>query len=144
VFRRRPHRVHCERSHSLEKWETNHCGPLVSRAEFINLTPSGVTLLWLAQLLEQAGYPQEAPQSLFTDSKNAEAIALNPYNNARIRNIYLRYKWVIFQIKKGSLRLEHVGTVEMIADGLTKPLNAEKHANFVRQLRLEYVGACLF
>jgi len=115
-----------------------------TEAEFINLTPSGVALLWLARLLQEAGYPQEAPQLLYTDSKNAEAIALNPYNNARTRNIDLRYKWVIFQIKDGKLRLQHIGTKEMIADGLTKPLNAEKHTKFVRQLRLEYVGQCLF
>ena len=36
----------------------------------------------------------------------------------------------------GQFQLEHVGTDDMVADGLTKPLNHAKHAQFVKQLGL--------
>jgi hypothetical protein len=33
-------------------------------------------------------------------------------------------------------RLDHVGTNDMVADGMTKPLAHAKHAQFVKQLGL--------
>lgn len=59
---------------------------------------------------------------------------MNPLNKARTRNIDIRYKWVTEQVVKGLLNVEHVYGIEMPADGLTKPLQKEKHARFVRML----------
>ena len=41
---------------------------------------------------------------------------------------------------KGIIDLYYVPIVEMAADGLTKPLTAEKHAEFVRILRIETIN----
>ncbi|GAB1319510.1 hypothetical protein MFIFM68171_09720 [Madurella fahalii] len=34
----------------------------------------------------------------------------------------IRYIWVIEQVQRGRLRIKHVKSIEMPADGLTKPL----------------------
>jgi len=59
---------------------------------------------------------------------------MNPLNKARTRTIDIRYKWVIEQTAKGFLNVGHVQGIDMPADGLTKPLQKEKHAEFVRML----------
>ena len=105
-----------------------------TEAEFINLTPAGQSAIWLAKILEEAGCPQKTPFILFTDSANAQQIALNPENAARTRHIDIRYKWIQDRVRKGDFKLQHVLTAEMIADGLTKPLGKEKFAQFVKMI----------
>ena len=99
-----------------------------TEAEFINLTPAGQSAIWLAKILGEAGCPQKTPFIMFTDSANARHITLNPYKTARTRHIDIRYKWIQDQVQKGDFNLKYVKTVEMMADGLTKPLGKEKFA----------------
>jgi hypothetical protein len=56
---------------------------------------------------------------------------------ARTRHIDTRYKWIIDRLKKGIIILEHVGTKEMAADGLTKGLEATKHNDFIGMLGMK-------
>ena len=73
---------------------------------------------------------------IYTDSQNARLIILNPLISARTRYIDIRYKWVSDRIKRGDFDLQHVSTNDMVADGLTKPLNKAKYMVFVKQLGL--------
>jgi hypothetical protein len=65
---------------------------LSTEAEFINLTPAGQTAIWLANILKETDYPQKTPYILFTDSANAQQIALKPENVARMRHLDIHYK----------------------------------------------------
>ena len=105
-------------------------------AEFANLTPAALSAQWVAWILEECGAPQPKPTILFTDSLNAYLTVMNPLNKARIRTIDIRYKWVIEQAERKLLEARHVDGIDMPADGLTKPLKKEKHAAFVRMLRM--------
>ena len=87
-------------------------------------------------MLSELGYTQSEPQVIFTDSANALAIALNPFERARTRHIDIRYKWVVDKVTKGEFRLQHVDTASQIADGFTKGLLKERHLGFVRQLNI--------
>ena len=107
-----------------------------TESKFINLTPTGLSLLWVAKMLEDVGYKQDTPLVMFTDSANARAVALNPLNTARTYHIDLRLKWIIQRLAVGEFQLNHVGTNDMVADGFTKPFNSTKHAQFVKQLGL--------
>ena len=51
--------------------------------------------------------------------------------------------WVRQEVQKGRLLVEWCPTAEMPADGLTKSLVRQKHAEFVRQLGLENVHQLL-
>ena len=50
-----------------------------TEAEFINLTPTGCSLIWIKSLLQELDCLNSncALQLIFTDSKNALAIAMN-------------------------------------------------------------------
>ena len=109
-----------------------------TEAEFINLTPAGRTLLWIANMLAEIGV-KTSPRILFTDSANAMHTVLNPLCTARTRHIDIRYKWVIDMVKKKIFEIKHVGTDKMAADGLTKPFWKEKHLGFVRMIGLSVI-----
>ncbi|KAL2022214.1 hypothetical protein VTK56DRAFT_5824 [Thermocarpiscus australiensis] len=105
-----------------------------TEAEFANLTPAALSAKWVAGILEECGAPQPKPTILFADSLNAYLTVMNPINKARTRTIDIRYKWVIEQAARKLLEVRHVKGVDIPADGLTKPLQKEKHATFMRLL----------
>ncbi|KAK4207228.1 hypothetical protein QBC37DRAFT_433796 [Rhypophila decipiens] len=105
-----------------------------TEAEFTNLTPAAQSLIWINQLMKEYGMEQPKPLLLYTDSDNARLNVLNPLNGARTRNIDVRYKYIIDQVRKGIINLQHLGGDQMTADGLTKPLEIQKHQRFVKQL----------
>ena len=107
-----------------------------TEAEFINLTPTGCSLIWIKSLLQELGYLNQGPKLIFTDSANALAIAMNPFERQRTRHIDIRFKWIIDRVKKQEFRLQHVGTEFQVADGFTKGLSKDKHRGFVRQLNM--------
>ena len=109
-----------------------------TEAEFINLTPAGLSVLWIKQLLKDMGFRQTTASIIFTDSHNARYAALDRYNAGRTRHIDIRYKWIIDRIARKDFDLIQVGTTEMAADGLTKPLQKVAHDRFVKQLNLEF------
>ncbi len=55
-------------------------------------------------------------------------------NKARTRCIDIRYKWVIEQVEKEELEVRYINGVDMATNGLTKPLQREKHHNFVKMM----------
>ena len=89
-------------------WKTKK-QPLVTlsttEAEFINLTPCGSSVIWINNILTEAGHPQRLPILMFTDSANARHKALNPLQTARTKYIDLCYKWIIDRVKNGYFRL---------------------------------------
>ena len=112
-----------------------------TEAEFINLTPTARDLLWIKATCQDFGIPVDLPIVLFTDSQNARLTVLNPINQARTRYIDLRYKWVIQRTDRGDFEVVHIGTNDMVADGLTKALPRIRHAAFVKQLGLTTLKA---
>ena len=49
-----------------------------TKAEFMNLTPTGMSLLWINNLLQELNLPQNRPHLIMTDSQNARLNVLNP------------------------------------------------------------------
>ena len=87
--------------------------------------------------MEELGYGQPPLKILYTDSKNARDRVLNRNNAGRNRCIDVRFKWIMEQVEAKEFDILHIKGEDMIADGLTKPLKADKHARFVGLLGLE-------
>ena len=82
-----------------------------TEAEFINLTPWLLSYCnWIKSLLQELGYLNQGRKLIFTDSANAQALAINPFERQRTRHIDIRFKWIIDKVKKQEFHLEHVGT----------------------------------
>ena len=54
----------------------------------------------------------------------------------KLRHVDIHNHWLRQETQNGKIALQWIPTAEMPADGLTKPLPAQKHAAFVEQLNL--------
>jgi hypothetical protein len=108
-----------------------------TEAEFTNLVPTAKSLQWIAHMLEELGHAQPPLKVLYTDSKNARDRVLNHKVPGRNRCMDVRFKWIIESVEAQEFDVIHIRGEEMIADGLTKPLKADKHSRFVTMLGLE-------
>ena len=110
-----------------------------TEAEFVNLVPTAKSLEWTGSMLNDLGIidiTDNTRRILYTDSSNARDRALNKNIPARNRYIDIRYKWLIEQVERKAIEVIHISGEEMPADGLTKPLKADKHAKFVKLIGL--------
>jgi len=79
----------------MEIEETDLYGRFNSRSRVRESTPcreAAKSTLWIWKILSEARVEQPKPVTLYTDSKIAEIVALNPYDSARTRNLDIRYK----------------------------------------------------
>ena len=88
-------------------------------------------------MMEELGHVQPTLRVLYTDSKNARDRVLNRKVPGRNRCMDIRFKWIVENVEEKEFDLIHVMGEDMIADGLTKPLKADKHARFVKMPGLE-------
>ncbi|KAG9249561.1 uncharacterized protein F5Z01DRAFT_668854 [Emericellopsis atlantica] len=74
-------------------------------------------------MLHDLGSAQQVtPIILHTNSQNAKHAILNSSQAARTRHIDIRFKWIIAMTQKGTFTISQIGTTNMAANGLTKPL----------------------
>ena len=94
-------------------------------------------VIWLRNLLEAQGYALP-PSTIFQD--NMSAISLfrsgKSQSSTRTRHIAIRFYFVKDRIDAQEIAIEYIGTGDMIADILTKPLQGAKF----KELRYKLMG----
>ncbi|PKU82366.1 Retrovirus-related Pol polyprotein from transposon TNT 1-94 [Dendrobium catenatum] len=94
-----------------------------TEAEYRSLSSATSEILWLRRLLSEFHVPQNAPTTLMCDNTSAIALAHNPMFHARTKHIEIDYHFISGHIKQGAIAIQHVKSVDNIADVLTKPLS---------------------
>ena len=94
--------------------------------------------VWIRGLLEQLGRLEsiKEPTKLYSDNEGAVALVHNPENYQRTKHIDVAAHYIRELHEDGVVNVDHVGTADMAADCLTKPLAKNKHTNNVGNLRL--------
>ena len=95
-----------------------------AQAEYQALTESMKQVTHLRHLLKEIGLEQK-PTVIAEDNTAAIHIAENPVTSGRSKHIEVQYHYVREVIESGNVCLEYVPTGEMVADALTKNLNAQ-------------------
>jgi hypothetical protein len=67
----------------------------------------------------------------------------SPTLRTKLRHVDIHQHWLRQEVQRGAIPVEWVATADMAADGLTKLLPRQKHAQFVKQLGMEDVGHLL-
>jgi hypothetical protein len=91
-------------------------------AELIAAHLAAHEIMWARNFLQELGYPQQNPTTLFEDNMSTISLILNKGNGQRSKHIDLRYNFVREQVVNKILAMVHLPGVDMTSDILTKPL----------------------
>lgn len=79
-------------------------------------------IMWARSLLAEIGYPQLEPTIIYEDNMSTIAMVNNDGNSQKTKHIDIRYNLTREQVKNKVICMEHLPTVDMTSDMLTKPL----------------------
>ena len=110
-----------------------------TEAEYHALTSSIQELLWIQQLMRQMRYSGNDVIStkVYGDNQSCLALSENPELHQRTKHIDIKHHFIRDHIASGRVVPKYVPTNHMVADGLTKSLNKNKHENFVKMLNMK-------
>jgi len=105
--------------------------------ELVGLSDGLSQVIFTRNFLLGQGYEVQ-PATVMQDNTSTINLAQNGMSNSeKTRHISIRYFFVTDRIKSGEIKLQHMGTEDMIADILTKPLQGELFRK-LRDLLLGY------
>jgi hypothetical protein len=103
-------------------------------SEYVCLTECGKRLTFVRALLEDLGFPQDAPSIIFEDNESAIKLAVAPQIPRKSRHIHIRHHYIRELVHLGQIEIRHLRTASMVADLFTKPLAAAVFIPFRDQL----------
>lgn len=93
--------------------------------------------MWLNQLLHQLPVSTTGTPILYEDNNGCILLANHPVFHSRTKHIDVRHHFLRQHLTAGSFNLVHVGTNQMAADMLTKPLGKVKFLQLCELLGLK-------
>jgi hypothetical protein len=110
-----------------------------AESEYISMATNVKQGQWMGQVLRDMSMGEfvgetERKVKLYGDNQGAIALTKNPHLHERSKHIDICYHFIRDLVEKGFVEVEYVPTVEMVADGLTKPLGRVAFERFKTQL----------
>ena len=96
-----------------------------TESELVGMSDGTPQVIWTKEFMAGQGY---GVQSALMYQDNTSTIALaarGKSRSARTRHIAIRYFFIKDRVESGEIVIEHLGTDQIIADGLTKPLQGD-------------------
>jgi hypothetical protein len=103
-------------------------------AEYMATTQASKEALWWRYFLTELGLPPKGPTIIYSDSQGSIALAKNPEHHDRTKHIDIQYHFIRHQLATGAVKLHYIGTEDMVADVLAKPLTEERHRMLVLRM----------
>ena len=91
-------------------------------AEYIGTHAGTKLIMWVRNVLEELGFTQKGPTTLYQDNISTMRIISHKENGGRMRQIGVLYNFVREQVQMGNVKVCYLSTDMMAADTLTKPL----------------------
>jgi hypothetical protein len=96
-----------------------------TEAEYVAVTAAARFTIWARAFLEEMGFSQESPTTIFEDNKGCIDISTSTKSHPAVKHIDVRHHFIRERIQDiKDLKLEKVSTVHMLADLFTKQLPA--------------------
>jgi len=90
-------------------------------AELIAFSTTLEEVLWLTQLLEELGFPQECVQIEQDNTSTVHLIEKGPSSAGRTKWMSVKHFWITEWIEKGKIKLKDVRSEDSYADAASKP-----------------------
>ena len=109
-----------------------------TEAELYAAVEATKDIIFLRNILEELGYAQLQPTTLYVDNQSMITLASKYSGNAkRVKHFLVRLNFMIEQVANQVIHLEHIATQEHPADACTKPLARA----LLEHLRAKQLGA---
>ena len=93
-----------------------------TESEYNALSDTTREVAWLRQLLREMRAEQKGPTTIWEDNQQTIKWALDPMHHGRNKHLDVRLHYVREQVKKGTVNVKYVPSIENLADLMTKPL----------------------
>jgi len=108
-----------------------------TEAEYMALTHTATSVVWLSSLLNELDLPQLAhlkDRTIVINMDNQSAIRMSKSEgvSSRSKHIDVRYHYIKEEIASGRIDVAYQPSVDLVADLLTKPLSSEQHERLSR------------
>lgn len=97
-----------------------------TEAEYKALANTAADISWIQQLLLDLSVSLTLPHVVWCDNLSAMALASNPIFHARTKHVEVDYHFVREKVITKQILVQHVGTLDQIADIFTKPLSVAR------------------
>jgi len=113
-------------------------GRSTTEVELKALSNAGVDLIWWKRLFIALNLDIDHTPWINCDNLQTVGIVNKSSNKlvTKLKHIDIHQHWLRQEVKAESIAVRWVPTSEMRADGFTKSLGAQKHAQFVQQMNL--------
>ena len=113
-------------SHVIKSWRTNQAVIvlLFGEAEYYGMVKGASQAMELKAIAEDIGVSYTGPMQINADASAAIGIA-SRLGLGKVRHIEVTQLWLQEKVYKREIVLKKIGTLENIADAMTKPVNAE-------------------
>jgi hypothetical protein len=117
-----------------------------TESEYIAMSLCAKQAVWLGQVIRDMGYPQyvgKDPTNVQIKGDNQGALALvkNPHLHERSKHIDIQYHHIRDLEERKKITVSYVPTTDMIADGMTKPLDRIAFQRFKELMGLTSSGS---
>ena len=111
---------------------------LTTEAELLALSHISAWLLWWGRLFLNINLDIEQELTVHCDNLQIVGLMIKdlPKLITKLKHINIHQHWLRQEVANQSLSIQWVSTNDMVADGLTKALIAQRHALFIKQLNL--------
>ena len=92
-----------------------------TEAEYIALCSVNQVIIWLRSFLNEIGYNQINPSSIFADNQGAIAIAKNTSHKSRTRHIDIKFHFIKEKVSNNEVEIKYIASESNSSDILTKP-----------------------
>ncbi|EKG09276.1 Reverse transcriptase RNA-dependent DNA polymerase [Macrophomina phaseolina MS6] len=110
-----------------------------TEAELLALSATAKETIWWENLFKAIYFSTGHQTKIQCD--NTQTIRLLDKETYRLitklRHVQIHSHWLRQEVQEGNISISWTPTAETIADGLTKPLNKQKHQYFLQQIGLE-------
>ena len=110
-------------------------------AELIALSCAVKEGVWLTNFLKELNV-DSIPFIIMEDNIPCIKYADEPRSHQRMKHLDIKYMFIRELIKKGSLRLPFLPSVDQPADAFTKGLPKTQHLNLFKRLNVRIEGKC--
>ena len=109
-----------------------------TEAELLALSLTAKEFIWWKRFFQQIQFDLEEEPTIYCD--NLQTIRLltkeTPKLQTALKHVDIHQSWLRQEVQAKRIKVEWVPTANMVADGFTKVLSAQKHSEFVKQLNL--------